>query len=208
MKLVPVAASLAAALALITLPAAAQSKGDWTVGLGLGYVVPKEDNGSILNGTVDLDIGDNARPTLTAEYFIHDNVGIEILAAWPFEHSIMSSDLDGKIGSTKQLPPTVSLQYHFPTNTRYTPFAGVGLNYTTFWDTDTEGAIDGADLSLEDSWGVALHLGVDAAIGPHGSLRADVRWIDIDSDVKLNGDKVGTAEIDPWVFGVAYVMQF
>ena len=38
---------LAAALALAAAPAMAQSKGDWTFGVGLHNVAPKSDNGSL-----------------------------------------------------------------------------------------------------------------------------------------------------------------
>jgi outer membrane protein len=135
-----------------------------------------------------------------------DNVGIELLASWPFSHDIDSNGT--KIGSVKHLPPTLSLQYHFTNSSRITPFAGVGINYTYFFDDDAKGPIAGNNLSLDDSWGVALHAGLDFAVSEKGSLRADVRWIDIDSDVKLNGTNIGKAEIDPWVFNVAYVHKF
>ena len=36
----------------------------------------------------------------------------------------------------------------------------------------------------------------------------DVRWADIDTEVKVDGAKLGTANIDPLVYGVSYVMQF
>ena len=42
MKCIVLPALLALAAAT---PALAQSKGDWTIGLGLGYVQPKDDNG-------------------------------------------------------------------------------------------------------------------------------------------------------------------
>lgn len=209
MKTFPIAAAgLTAALALTAFPALAQQKGDWTLGLGLGYVVPKDNNGTVLNGAATLDIGNSLRPTVTAEYFVWDNVGIEILAAWPFEHSINSDQLGGKIGTTQQLPPTVSVQYHFQNTSPVTPFLGVGLNYTTFFNEETQGALEGTNLSLTDSWGVAFHAGLDYDLNERGSLRADVRWIDINSDVKVNGEKIGKAEIDPWVFGAAYVLKF
>ena len=36
----------------------------------------------------------------------------------------------------------------------------------------------------------------------------DARWIDIDTDVEVDGAKLGTANIDPLVYGVAYVLKF
>ena len=58
------------------------------------------------------------------------------------------------------------------------------------------------------SWGVAAHAGLDVAVTDKSALRFDVRWADIDSKVKLDGAKIGTANIDPMVYGVAYVMKF
>ncbi len=181
-------------------PALAQSAGDMTLGFGVGYVNPKSDNGTVAGGATE--IGDNTRPTFTFEYFIRDNIGIELLAALPFKHDIYVGG--AKAGVTKHLPPTVSVNYHFPTGGAIKPFVGVGVNYTTFFeDTSPLGKLD-----IEDSWGLAAHLGMDYAISEKGAVRFDVRYIDIDSDVKLNGAKVGKVEIDPLVVGVSYVMKF
>ena len=195
----------AAILACSATPALAQSAGDWTLGVGLGYVAPDSDNGTLAG--LDADVGDNARPTFTFEYFIRDNLGVEVLAAVPFEHNISLDGL-GKVGSTAHLPPTVSIQYHFANTSAFTPFVGAGINYTTFFDTDTSGALAGSDLDLDDSWGAALHAGVDYKVTERGAMRVDVRWINIETDVKLDGAKIGTAKIDPWVFGVSYIHRF
>ena len=199
------AATVALALALPSL-ASAQDAGTMTLGLGLGSVMPKSDNGGLYGGP-DLDVGDNVRPTITFEYFIRDNLGIEVLGAWPFKHDIKADGL-GKVGTTQHLPPVISLQYHFAVNDVFTPFVGVGVNYTAFFDETPKGSIAGDDLDLNDSWGVALHAGFDYKISEKGAFRTDVRWIDIDSDVKLNGNKIGEAEIDPWVVGMSYVYTF
>ena len=45
-------------------------------------------------------------------------------------------------------------------------------------------------------------------ISDRGALRVDMRWIDIDSDASLNGNRIGTVNIDPLVYGVAYVHRF
>jgi outer membrane protein len=88
------------------------------------------------------------------------------------------------------------------------PLLGAGVNYTTFFSEDTRGALAGSTLELDDSWGLALHAGVDFKVGAKGSIRVDVRWMDIDSDVTLDGAHLGTANIDPLVYGAAYVMRF
>ena len=197
-------ALLALACALPTLPAAAQSAGDWTVALGVHQVAPKSDNGRLADGALPLSVGNSTRPTIAVEYFVRDRVGIELLAATPFRHDLGIEGL-GHIGSTKHLPPTLSLQYHFSPQSRIAPFLGAGVNYTTFFEEETRGALAGSRLALGDSWGLALHAGLDMKAGP-GKLRVDVRWMDIDSEVRLDGTKLGTAQIDPIAYGAAYVI--
>lgn len=203
---------IASALALAAAPAFAQSAGSWTFGVGAHNVAPKSNNGTLTAtplGNLRMDVGDNARPTVTAEYFLKDNLGIEVLAALPFQHDIDVVGV-GKVGSTKHLPPTVSLQYHFGQG-KVRPFIGAGVNYTRFFSTKTAGPIAGTSLSLSDSWGLAGHVGIDFKLSEKGALRVDYRTIDIDTKVKLNGANLGTrntVNIDPSVYGIAYVFSF
>lgn len=199
--------TLALALAAFASPALAQSQGEWTLGFGAHVVDPKSDNGSLAAGTLDVEVDDNVRPTITFEYFLRDNLGIEVLASLPFEHDIAIKGL-GTVGSTRHLPPTVSLQYHFNGGGKVRPFLGAGVNYTTFFSEDTRGALSGGDLKLDDSWGLAAHAGIDFDISERSAIRVDARWIDIDTDVRLDGADLGTVDIDPFVYGVAYVVRF
>jgi len=199
------ALTLAALLAGTAAPALAQDRGDVTFGVGLAGVFPESGNG-VLAGPTPIDVDNGYSLTLTGEYFVANNLGIELLAAWPFAHDI---DTGGtKIGEVKHLPPTLSLQYHFANSTKITPFVGAGINYTTFTESKAVGPLAGNDLDLDDSWGLALHAGLDYEISANGALRTDVRWINIESDVKLNGANIGKAKINPWVFGVSYVYKF
>lgn len=200
MTLTPKALLLSSALALLAAPALAQSQGDWTIGLGLANVNPKSGNGTLAGSEADID--DDIALTFTFEYFIRENLGIELLAATPFEHDISIGG--AAAGSTKHLPPTLSLNYHFANASAWTPYVGAGINYTTFFE--EESAL--GTLELDDSFGVSLQAGVDYQISDAGSLRLNVRWFDIDTDATLNGASIGTAEIDPILVGVAYVHKF
>jgi len=201
------ACALALSLASAATPVLAQSKGDWTLGVGVHAVDPKSSNGRLVDGTLPVRVDTDVKPTLTFEYFVRDNLGVEVIAAWPFEHDVSIAGL-GNVGSTKQLPPTVSLQYHFNSAGKVSPFLGAGVNYTTFFSEDTRGALAGSRLKLDDSWGLAAHAGIDFALGERSAIRIDARWIDIDTDVSLDGADVGTVNIDPIVYGAAYVMKF
>lgn len=199
-------APLACACALaLTAPAQAQEAGDWTVSAGAHAVAPKSGNGRLAGGALAADVGSDWRPTVTAEYFFSPNWGLEVLASLPFEHDIRLNGVHA--GSARHLPPTVSLQYHFK-GERVTPFLGLGLNYTAFFDEDARGPLAGTELELEASWGLAAHGGVDIAVGDRKWLRLDARWIDIDTDVSVNGADVGTVQVDPWVYGAAFVWAF
>ena len=199
---------MAAVAAGLSMTAMAETAGTWTVGVGAGYVDPESNNGKLLNGALAVDVDSDVRPTITAEYFVADNVGIELLAALPFHHDIDLKDADGNIlkAKTQHLPPTLSLQYHFDNvHANVKPFIGVGANYTTFFK---ERIYNGGDLDIDDSWGVAGHAGVDFKINATDAVRIDARYIDLEPDVKLDGNKIGTAEINPWVYGISYVQRF
>ncbi|MBL8267445.1 OmpW/AlkL family protein, partial [Steroidobacter sp.] len=87
-------------------------------------------------------------------------------------------------------------------------YVGAGLNYTLFFDEKTTGALDGADLELDPSWGLAAQLGLDVHLGGSWFANIDARWLDIDTDAKLDGASLGTVEIDPYAFGVSIGRRF
>ncbi|OIQ34535.1 MAG: hypothetical protein BM559_05910 [Roseobacter sp. MedPE-SWchi] len=192
--------ALATACTVLAVPAFAQSQGDWTFGVGVINVNPKSDNGTLAGGATTLT--DDTQISLTVEYFIRDNIGIELLAATPFEHDINIAGVGA--ATAKQLPPTLSINYHFPTNGKIKPFVGAGINYTTFFEEETALGV----LELKDSWGFALQAGADWKVSDKGALRLNVRYMDIDSDAYLGGASIGTAEIDPVTIGVSYVHRF
>ncbi len=202
---------LAAATALTMTSAFAVPAGTWSVAAGAHMVDPKSDNGSLVNDTLAVDVDDDIRPTISGEYFIANNVGIELLAAIPFHHDFTLNNAAGNevlTGSTQHLPPTLSLQYHFdydnmPLNIK--PFVGVGVNYTTFFK---EKISNGADLDLDDSVGVAAHIGIDIPYAATEAFRIDARYMDIKTDASLNGADIGEIDISPWVYGVAFVKKF
>lgn len=204
-RIFAIAAALTTALTALPALAQSQSQGDWTIGLGLANVAPKSDTGTLANGAVPTEIDDNTRPSITVEYFLRDNLGIELLGATPFKHSISSNGTE--IGTVKHLPPTVTLNYHFGQGA-LRPFIGAGLNFTGFYDAKAKGPLAGSDLSVKNSVGLAAHLGADYWISDNAALRADLRWIDIDADVELDGAKIGSVHVDPKVWGVSYLMKF
>jgi outer membrane protein len=190
-------------------PALAHEQGDWLVKAGVSQVRPKSDNGSALSGSVNLDVNNDVKPSISGTYMFTRNIGLDVLAAVPFRHDVYGSGaVNGQLGSSKQLPPTVSVQWHFLPDQTFQPYVGLGVNYTRFFSTKAVGPLAGNELKLTDSWGMAAQFGVDVKINERWFVNADLRYIDIDSDVKLNGNKIGKANIDPWVATIAVGYRF
>ena len=181
--------------------AIAVEKGDWIIRAGYTHVSPDSNNHAVVNVDSAGSLG------LNFSYFMTNNLTVEVLAAYPFEHDINLNG-GGKVASTKHLPPTVSLQYHFMPEKQFKPYLGVGLNYTTFFSTKTTGALEGTKLSLDDSWGLAGEIGADVMLNETWLLNFSARYIDIGTKAKLDGASLGTVNIDPWVYSVMVGYKF
>ena len=209
MKYRAFAGPLAMAMILMSGQAMAD-KGDWIARAGVANVNPDPDS-DILN----IDVDDDTQLGLTFAYTVTDHTGVELLAATPFTHDIRSKELGLKVGSAKQLPPTLNLQYYFlGSDSKFRPYAGVGVNYTYFWDEDTAGEFEdvagNSSLSLDDSWGLSLQAGADYHINDKWLINAAVWKLDISTKAKLETENLGPVQvdvdIDPWVYmiGVGY----
>lgn len=198
--------SLALIIALgISAPSLAVQQGDFLVRAGVANVSPTgksdEITGIAAGAKVEADSGTSLGLTLT--YMATDNIGIGVLAAWPFSHDIKAKGSIaalGKVAETDQLPPTVTLQWHFTPQSKVRPFVGAGVNYTTFFNTKTTGALTDVGLDLDSSWGLAAEAGVDVDINSDWFVSGQVWYLDIDSEATI-GDGIGKYDvaIDPWV---------
>ncbi|HAC30732.1 MAG: outer membrane beta-barrel protein [Marinobacter nauticus] len=227
---------LAAAVMAVAPAAQAFEAGDFVLRAGAVHVAPDDSSDSITVGGNPLVPGINARAEvdsntqlgLRATYMFTNNIGLGILGATPFKHNIkgggdLPSDL--KLGETKHLPPTITLQY-FPmdSGSAFQPYAGVGVNYTTFFEEKTSSELNDAlsfpdsELELDDSVGVAVEVGMDYMLSENFGLNAAIWWADINTDAKVkvldgNGDKVAETdkfevEIDPMVYMVGFTYKF
>jgi outer membrane protein len=189
------------AVAAISSTAQAQETSQWIWRSGVHSVQPKSDNHDIVN------VDASTMLTFNGTYLFAPNWGVEVLAALPFDHDINLNG-GGKVAETKQLPPTLSVQYHFNPSGIVRPYVGAGLNYTLFFSEDTAGALSGSKLELDPSIGPAAQVGLDVSIGSTWFVNIDARWMDIDTDVKLDGESLGTVEVDPYAYGISIGRRF
>ncbi|MGM0927331.1 MAG: OmpW/AlkL family protein [Pseudomonadota bacterium] len=197
-----IAASVAAAAVTASTQAFAYGAGDFFTRVGVAKVEPKSDNGNLTTDNLRVDVEDDSAFAFTLGYRFTDKLGVELLAAEPFDHDFQVGPLSG---STDHLPPTLTLQF-YPlggTDAYVQPYMGVGVNYTKF--SDEEINVD-QELELDDSWGAVGQLGVDLLIDDNWALNGAVWYMDIDSDASLGGTDIGKVEIDPVVVmgGISY----
>lgn len=174
-----------------------------------GYALAEPTrNPSIAGERVQLD-GDGAA-TLSASYFVNDNIAIEAWgAADRFGHRVRTDS--GKIASVDAQPYAVSGQYHFGgADTIVRPFVGLGYYESNFSGETAEptGALAGQRIGIETAKGAMATAGVDVNITPTWFARADVRYLQGKSDVRVNGIDAGEAELNPVVLGVGFGARF
>jgi len=201
----------ASALAMVasTMPAMAKEAGDWIIRARAIVVEPDESADiTAIGGSVNIDTA--VMPELDFTYFFTDNIAAElILAVSPHDITAVNTALgDVPVGNTTLLPPTLTLQYHFFPREQMSPYVGVGVNYTHFFDVDATGPTV-TDVKLDDSFGVALQAGIDFAINDRWLVNADVKKIWINTDATLNGGAIeADVDINPWVFGLGVGYRF
>jgi len=215
------------ALAGAAVPAAQAEQGDWVLkggatmispdspGINLGDLGPVEGVGTVTDAELNVDDGTSFGFTIT--YMATDNIGVELLAAYPFKHDIdLAASIDGtresgKIAETEHLPPTLSVQYHFMPDGMFSPYIGAGVNWTIFSSEKIDPILaDG--LSLDDSFGLAGQIGADVKFGDKWLINFDFRYIDISTKakIKVEGEWVplGDVAIDPFVYSIMVGYRF
>lgn len=229
--------ALAATLAGGGMMAQAYEQGDWVLRAGATTVDPdaSSDDINLPQGVVaQADVDDDTQLGIIPVYMVTDEFGVELLAATPFEHDITAdvrgADLSVDAGSTKHLPPTLTVQW-YPRGGQegWQPYIGIGVNYTLFFDEDTDselvdtlgaltdGAVQKADLDLDDSFGLSGQVGVDIPFAENWAFNASIWYIDIETEAEItakdaNGTTLDTVkfdvDIDPWVYNIGIAYKF
>ena len=159
---------------------------------------------------------------LNFAYMVTDNIGIELLAATPFKHDVHVKGtginfVDGKLGSLKHLPPTLSAVYYpLDSKSSFQPYIGAGINYTWFFDEKLSSSAKNSALAansfkVKNSWGLAAQVGADYMLTDNLMINGQVRYIDIDTDATLNtvaGRTKVNVDVKPWVYMVGLGYKF
>ena len=219
------------AIALAAPLAQAHQAGDILVRAGAITVNPEADSSSVkvdrgaLSGT---DLGGKATMSsdtqlgLNFAYMLTDHLGLELLAASPFEHDVKIKGTalpaaNGKLGTLKHLPPTLSLVYYpLDSQSAFQPYVGGGINYTWIYDehVGSGASAQGFDnFRASNSWGLAWQIGADYMLTDNIMINAQARYIDIDTTAYVDNTALGArakvdVDVDPFVYMVGLGYKF
>ena len=212
-------------------PVLAQAEaGDIVVRLRAASVSPDEKSklgttvattalaGTVLPGGV-LTVDNNTIPELDISYYVTKNIAVELILATGTRHDVSIAKNTGtlgnqNLGSVNLLPPTLTAQWHFNPDQTIDPSVGAGLKYTHSFDRSLK-TTGGLPIHIDQNmFGVVAQAGVDVNLGSGWLINADVKYVKMNTDVKLSTTggatwvKIDDLDINPWVFGVGVGKKF
>lgn len=215
---------IACSCLLLSLPSWSQKKekdASWRMRLRGIAVIPQESADiGIIGG--DIDVATSIVPELDFTYFFTKNIAAElILGTTRHKVHTVGSNLTAiggspstnvDLGKVWLLPPTLTVQYHFPLKA-WKPYIGAGINYTIFYGVDEGDVVKGIDY--ENKVGFAMQAGCDYDINKKWFINVDVKKILLSSDVTVDASNLAAGlsipadvQLDPWIIGVGIGIKF
>lgn len=151
---------------------------------------------------------------LNFAYMVTDHIGIELLAASPFEltakqkGTLQGMGLDSKLGKFKALPPTLSAVY-YPMNkaSAFQPYVGLGVNRTLFFNEKANKSGGYSAMRVQNTWGWAAQVGADYMLTDNLMLNGQVRYIDMSTKARVDAaNGAATAKVKLDVKPVVYML--
>ncbi|MBO1073859.1 OmpW/AlkL family protein [Roseomonas marmotae] len=213
-----IASTLALAATMLTAPLAAQAQepvrgkqaGDLVLGFSAIGVLPEK------GGRVDAiggkpDAGNSYVPQLDLTWFASPYMSLNLIAATT-RHDLKvrgSAIGDVDLGHVWALPPTLTLQFHPLPASRFSPYVGLGVNYTLFYGEGGSRTAPVEKVDVKNSWGWALNVGMDYELNPRWSVNLDAKKLFLQPHAAVNSGAIGArADLDPWIFGVGLRYRF
>ncbi len=210
---------LSIAVLAATVATAASANG-FTFKVGAGYLDPTADKDLPNAKLTKAEVSGEAAILPSIDYrFGSSPFSAELLLATPFEHDVTATNAAGKkvqVANFKQLPPTLTFKYNTPELLPgLTANVGVGatvlIPYEEQFYEEQFTAIALSDKKLEAKTTVApaAQIGVNYSLPsqPWGVF-ADVRYADLSTDLKLDGEKIGKLEVNPVVYSIGVSHKF
>lgn len=202
----------------------------WRIRLRGVAVMPQESAAiGVIGG--DAKISNSFIPELDFTYFFNKNFAAElILGTTRHKVNTVGSDLsaigasssaDVNLGKVWLLPPTLTLQYHYPVG-KFNPYLGAGINYTIFYSADAGPTVK--DIKYKDKFAFAAQAGFDYDISDKFFLNVDLKKIFLSTTATVDASNLTPAaspqlspvlgsinadvKIKPWLLGVGFGYKF
>jgi len=217
------ALALAAVLAAAGGAAQAQSAGTWLAKGGVNNIDPHVSSGDLSPPSqpgTKIDVKSATSGVLTATYMWRDDVSVEFYIGLPYRHDIVGAGSIagvGKIGSVKQVSPTLFGQYRFmPASAALRPYVGLGLTYAHFYGEEGSGTLTAltnpggppTKLSASSAWGLSPQIGLTYKLNERWYLDAAVIKTFIKNHTDLStGQRIET-KLDPLSTNVSLEYRF
>lgn len=171
-----------------------------------GYSLMQPTRNPTLGGT-STEIDGGGTPTLGVTYHINDNWAVEAWGAGKVNHKI-NNPAGGKVGDLDAQPYSISGQYQFgAADQTIRPYVGLGYQETNYSGEST--VADAPHVGVETAKGAVATVGADFNITPTWFARVDARYFENgNSDVRQGGEKIGKADLNPYLIGVGVGARF
>lgn len=215
--------AFAVALALAAGGASAQSAGTWLFKAGVNTITPQVSSGDLsapsLPGT-KIDVEAASSVILTATRMVTDNVSVEFFAGLPYKHDVVGDGAIkgvGKLGSVKQISPTVIGQYRFGTaSSSVRPYVGAGLTYAYFYGEEGSGTLTALTnpggsptrMSASAAFGVSAQVGISFRINDRWSVDGALIKTWIKNENTLSTGQTIETRLDPVCTSLSLVYRF
>ena len=233
-KFTRVAVLLSAALFAISAAQASEdpivtsssNESPWVVRLRALYIAPSNNSSAVsIPGALSIPkdgihVQDKWAPEIDVEYFFLKHWSAELVLTYPQEHDVTVKNAtlypggtatnvrSAKIGTIKELPPTITVKYNFLPDGDFRPYVGVGINVTSIMDVNLNVPTVGAVNLKHTTVGPAGQAGFDYRFTKHWFANLDVKYFLLQPHLTYNGSKVGTLRIDPLLAGIGIGYRF
>jgi outer membrane protein len=159
----------------------------------------------------DAQIGSATTVLATYEYEVMPDLGVELALGIPPRIKAKASGSVAFLGDVleaKNQAPTLLVNYHFGKDgDPIRPYVGAGINYTRFIGISSP---YGWQVSLKDSWGPTVQVGLNCAIDKQWGGFASIAAVKTKSDLVAIGATVLQTTIDfkPVVYSAGLYYRF
>ncbi|TKC87644.1 OmpW family protein [Trinickia terrae] len=142
------------------------------------------------------------------EHYFTDHISLYVLGGIPGHLKVEGSAMlarYGEVGGARVISPQVNLRYHFcEPQTKFRPFVGLGVNYTTFYNeqitnnryvADSLGPGGSASIKASSSWNPVFEVGADYLISKSWSIGLAVGYMPVKTTFTTHGSTAAGDQI-------------